>query len=147
KQHHATGYSPLTMRIDMQTSLYRHTGIEHRHSHEPSPQQRTPVVRPRHERRFVEKTVVASHQRIVHDDLHAGLRQPSELVEVSEHIEKTRTPSISTACCFCRFGQPDWLARCSPVAQISIEVERLFGAGKPFLRQSVIGRLPGCAAL
>src|SRR6201999_4041531 len=102
---------PLAMRIDMQTALNRYARIKHHRPHQLTPQQGRPVVRPWLEPRLVEKAIITSNEGVVHHDLHAGLCQSPELVEISEAVEKSRTPSIPTAGSLRRFGKPDGLAR------------------------------------
>lgn len=91
--------------------------IEHGRSHQPPPEQRSPVTRPRPERGFVEQTVVAGSEGVVHHYLDAGLRQASELVEIAERVEKRPVPSVAAAGRISRLSQPDRLARLECVAQ------------------------------
>ena len=61
------------------------------------PEERSPIIRPRVERLFVEQGVVAGRDRVVSNYLNALLRQPRVLVQVAERIQVSRGPGIAAA--------------------------------------------------
>jgi len=69
----------------------------------------------------------------VHDDSDAGFRQPAELVEVTEAVDKTRRPTIAAAGGFCGFGEPDRLPRCKAIAERVRERETRIRPCQPFV--------------
>src|SRR5262245_58147187 len=98
-------------------------------------------------RRFVEKTVVACGKCVVHDNLHARFREPTELVEISERIQESRGPPIAAASALRRLGKPNRLTGRSAVAKLSIEGECPIGAREPLFRQSRFGSVLACTTL
>src|SRR6059058_5028111 len=107
----------MAMRVKMEIGCGGRTRIENNRSHQPMPEQRSPVIRSRTERPLVEQAVVASGERVVHHYLDAGSRQPSELIEITERVEKRRVPTVAAAGGVRRLRQPHRLARLECIAQ------------------------------
>src|SRR5882757_4925461 len=90
---HCATYARMAMRVEMEIGCGDHVRVEYDRSHQSMPEQRSPIARPRTERPLVEQSVVACRERVVHYHLHAGPRQPPELIEIAERVEKGRIPA------------------------------------------------------
>jgi hypothetical protein len=75
------------MRVEVDSLM--HAGVENNCAHQPAPQQRRPIVRPRPQRLFIQQAVIACSERVVGDHLDAGFGKPAKLIEISERIEES----------------------------------------------------------
>ena len=67
-------------------------------------------------------------------------REPPELVQVAERVEKRAAPRIAAARGISRLGIPERLAGFKLVAERAVERKRLVGFRQPFLRQCRVRR-------
>src|SRR5690242_11850639 len=98
QERYSSGMTLQAVGIGVNILRRRNVRIEDRAAHEFPLEKRCPVVRTRLEGFLVEQSVVADGKRVVHDDLHAHLREPSMLDEVAEGIEESGCPGIAAAC-------------------------------------------------
>src|SRR4026209_80240 len=103
------------MREEVQAAPDGDGGIEDRRSHEPSPQQRGPVVRLRHQWPVVQKAVVTGHEGIVRDDLHLLEGEAPELVEIAKAVEKGAAPRGAATRGVGRLSEPEGGSRVEAV--------------------------------
>src|SRR5690348_2069925 len=116
------------MSIEVQVWGWRVAGVENRRAHKLSPEESRPVVRAWRKRIFIEQTIVARSQRVMHVDLDAASSQSAHLIEITKAVEKCRSPRISATSSIGSFRKPHRFTGFESVAETRIELFDPVGA-------------------